>query len=113
MSELQFPFIEVNGLDIAFGFSNKLNYAQALKQCPAEFKEHDNTPYHKLFSKIFFSGMTNEEFEALKFRSEDEELVKKQFSYFRSIACSFEPKHEDKEAVCAWILSLIVDLDSK
>lgn len=113
MNDLQFPFIEVKGLDIAFGFSNRSNYARALKECPEQFKVHDNTPYHKLFSKMFYSGLTKNEIAALHFRSGDQLIKNKQLAYLQSIMASFEPKHEDKEAVCAWILSLIVDLDKE
>ena len=59
-----------------------------------------NTPYNRLFSKLFFGGG------ALNFKcSATKEFKEKAVPYLKALMTSFEPKHEDKEAVCALILS--------
>lgn len=103
-TELQFPFIEVSDADAMFGFDNKGNYQNVLKSCPEEFFK--TTYYSELFSKIFFSGMKVSE---LNFKSSNQVIRNKQLKYLRSIMISYEPKHEDKQAVCSWILSLIIN----
>jgi len=109
MADIVFPFIEVSDVDAIFGFSNKQNFYAALKACPNEFFNKD-TKYNQLFSKMFFEGLTKEEFANLKFRSSDRDTKRIRGRYLKSIMTSFELKHEDKEAVCAWLLSMIIEL---
>lgn len=65
---------------------------------------HGHTKYNDLFSELFFSGGK------LNFKENlDESFVEKALPYFKSLMGSFEPKHEHKEAICALILSELVD----
>lgn len=66
---------------------------------------HGHTKYNDLFSELFFSGGK------LNFKENlDKEFVNNVLPYFKSLIGSFGPKHEHKEAVCALILSELVDV---
>lgn len=63
-----------------------------------------NTPHNKLFQNLFFEGGK------LNFKANvDTQFKNNVVSYFRAFAASFEPKHEEKEAICAMLLSEIVE----
>ena len=65
-----------------------------------------HTPYNSLFSKLFFSGGK------LNFKKDlDESFKAKAVPYLRAFMGSFEPSHEEKEAVCTLILSELVDIE--
>ena len=59
-----------------------------------------DTKYNKMFSNLFFTGGKIES----KAKISDESKVKI-IRYFKALAGSFAPKHEEKEAVCALLLS--------
>lgn len=62
-----------------------------------------HTPYNQLFSSLFFSGGK------LKFKEGvPEDFVKRAWPYCHAFMGSFEPKHEEKEAICAMLLSELV-----
>ena len=64
-----------------------------------------NTPYNDLFSNLFFNGGK------LNLKKElDEKFRQKALSYLFIFMRSYEPSHEDKEAICAMILSELVDI---
>jgi len=64
-----------------------------------------HTKYNDLFTKLFFKGG------ALNYKTDiDTEFKKKAFNYLRCFMGSMEPKHKEKEAICALILS---ELDSE
>ncbi len=63
-----------------------------------------NTKYNKLFSDLFFNGGT------LNFKQDlDDTFKDKSLPYLRSFMGSFSPKHEEKEAISAMLLSELVD----
>lgn len=63
-----------------------------------------NTPYNRLFSTLFFSGGK------LNFKNDLPEGFRTSATlYLKAIMGSFEPKHEEKEAVCAMLLSELVE----
>ena len=98
----KYNFPKVTGVDLAFPTLNtdKRLLAEAVAR---GFDEHYN-PYNRLVSQIFFSGGR------LKFKEGvDEEFRKRALMYFRALIGSFAPKHEDKTAVCAMILSEIAE----
>lgn len=65
------------------------------------YKGH--TPYNELFNTLFFRGGQ------VVFKPEvSDELRNKAWNYLKSFIKSFEPKHEEKEAICAYLLSEIV-----
>lgn len=66
-----------------------------------------DTPYNKLFSELFFKGGT------LNFKKDvDPEFRSKVGAYMRALMGSFEPSHEEKEAICALLLSELVEVKS-
>lgn len=63
-----------------------------------------NTPYNKLFSSLFFKGGK------LNYKTGLDPAVKANATrYLRAFMGSFEPSHDDKEAICALILSELVE----
>ena len=63
-----------------------------------------NTPYNKLFSDLFYSGGK------VVFKKDvEEETLKTIWSYCRSFMGSWEPKHEEKEAICAMLMSEVLE----
>ena len=78
------------------------------KKLLAEAKERgfydSNTPYNDLFSKLFFSGGK------LNFKKDlDEAFKSKAVPYLKAFMGSFEPRHEEKEAISAMLLSELVE----
>lgn len=76
------------------------------KKLLAEARErgfyNGNTKYNKLFSNLFFSrGRIN-----LR-KDIDKQFRQRALEYLRAFMGSFEPKHEEKEAISALILSEI------
>jgi hypothetical protein len=74
----------------------------------AEAKErgfyNESTPFNRLFSHIFFTGGQ------IKFKKDvPEEYRKTVVKYMRAFMGSYSPKHEEKEAVCAMLLSEICE----
>jgi len=64
-----------------------------------------HTPYNRLFSQLFFNGGN------LLFKKDlDDNLKSKAWPYCRTIMASLEPKHEVKEAVCAMLMSEILEI---
>ncbi len=63
------------------------------------------TPYNKLFSQLFFTGGK------LNFKSDlPDDFKAKAVPYLKAFMASFEPKHEEKEAISALLLSELVDI---
>ena len=97
-----FEFPKVAGADMAFPTF------KADKKLLEEAKErgfyNGNTPYNSLFSTLFFNGGK------VKFKKKvDEEYQKRAWAYCRAFMGSWDPKHEEKEAICALIMSEIVE----
>jgi hypothetical protein len=62
------------------------------------------TPYNKLFNELFFHGGK------LNFKKDLNKSFKaKAVPYLKAFMGSYEPKHEEKEAICALLLSELVD----
>lgn len=99
----QFNFPKLNATDIAFSVltTNK----ELLDEATKRGFYNGNTPYNKLFSKLFFSGGK------LNYKKDiDNKFKDKAMSYLRAFMHSFEPQHQEKEAVCAMLLSELVDV---
>lgn len=63
-----------------------------------------STKYNALFSVLFFTGGS------LTFKKDlDEDFRKNAFVYLKAFMGSFSPKHEEKEAICALLLSELVE----
>jgi hypothetical protein len=102
MDLTKFDFAKVSEVDMAFP-TFRTN-----KELLAEAKErgfyNGRTAYNDLFSSLLFSGGK------VKFKKGiDEEYRKKVWSYCRSFMGSFKPKHEEKEAICAMLMSEILE----
>lgn len=82
------------------------------KELLAEAKERKfycgRTPYNKLFSTLFFIGGR------VQFKPDvDKEFINRAWPYCCAFMGSFAPSHEEKEAICAMIMSelLLPELD--
>jgi hypothetical protein len=88
----------------------ELNMCQRTdKKLLIEAKSRDfyngNTPYNALFGGLFFGGGK------LNFKKDiPEDFRKTATQYLKAFMGSFEPKHEEKEAICAMLLSELVDI---
>ena len=76
----------------------------------AEAKErgfyNGNTAYNNLFSELFFNGGK------VTFRDDvDEDFKAKAWPYLKSFMMSFRPRHEEKEAISALLLSEMVEAE--
>lgn len=100
LTKHQFP--KVDGIDIAFPtfHTDKILLEEAER---LGFGDHYN-PYNKLFSKLFFSGGKVTFKQGL-----DEDFKKRVWNYLRAFMGSYSPKHEHKEAICAYLLSHICE----
>lgn len=98
-----FKFPATSDLDIAFPTFG------TIPELLAEAKERGfydgNTPYNKMFSTLFFVGG------AITYKKDLDPAFRQSASrYLRGFMGSFQPKHEEKEAICAMLLSeLCVD----
>jgi len=105
MKLIDYDFPDLKDADIAFSTlrvdPNMLDEAKE----QGFYKGH--TPYNDLFSELFFKGGK------LNFKKDlDSEFKEKAFRYLQALMHSFEPRHEEKEAVCAFILSELVEVES-
>lgn len=93
-----FKIQEVTDIDLAFGGSiSKL--MPKYTEIPDEFK-HGNTKWNKLFNTWFFSGLN-----ILELTPKDGVDENKALKHIKAIMVSYEPKHEHKEAGCAYLLN--------
>jgi hypothetical protein len=98
-----YKFPKLTGVDVVF---STLNTDPVLL---AEAKKrgfyYKNTPYNDLFSDLFFSGGK------LNLKKDlPPEFEASAIPYLKALMASFEPSHEDKNAVCAMLLSELIDL---
>jgi hypothetical protein len=101
LKDYQFP--EVKDVDLAF---------PTFDAPPALVKEatergfyNGSTPYNELFNTLFYSGGP------IKLKEDVEtDFANRALRYCKVLMGSFQPKHEEKEAVCALILSEIVEI---
>jgi len=104
MDLTKFEFPKVTGLDMAFGTFD--SHPELLAEARARGFYNGHTPYNKLFSSLFFSGGK------LNFKKDlDPEFKAAALPYLRSFMGSFAPKHEEKEAICAMLLSELVEIE--
>lgn len=93
-----FPVAEVSPLDMAFPTTVK-HLMPPYAEIPAEFK-NDRTVWNRLVSDWFFCGVKN-----LTLTPKDGIDKDKALRHIKTVMGSFEPKHEHKEAACAYLLS--------
>jgi len=89
---------DVSGLDLAFGGDMK-KLLPPMNEIPEEFQD-GRTKWNDLISGWFFRGLT-------KLELAPREGVDKQkaLRHVKAIMVSWEPKHEHKEAGCAYLMS--------
>jgi hypothetical protein len=75
-------------------------YMPLYSEIPDEFKRHNGTVWNRLFSDMFYCGLTN-----LEAKPKDGIDADKAWTHLRVISRSFEPKHEHKEAAFAYLAS--------
>jgi hypothetical protein len=93
-----FEFPEVNGADAVFPTFRTI--PELLEEAKERGFYNGNTEYNRLFSQLFFEGGK------IEFKKDvDEEFKAKAWPYLRSFMGSFEPKHEEKDAICAMLMS--------
>ena len=93
-----FPIKEVGDLDLAFP-TGVQHLMPRMSDIPKEF--HDGkTPWNKLVGQWFFLGLSK-----LELVPREGVDANKALRHIRAIMGSFEPKHEHKEAACAYLLS--------
>ena len=97
-----FKFQKADGVDMAFPTfqTDKILLTEATER--GFYCGH--TPYNKLFSKLFFDGGK------VKFKEGiNEEFKVNAWNYCRCFMGSFAPKHEEKEAICAMLMSELLE----
>lgn len=90
---------DFNGVDATFGAGR--NAYPAYEVIPEQFRR-GNTPFNNAVSGLFFKGGKLEDF-GLRLKADTNR--QRFFTAMRALLCSFEPKHELKEATVAWLLS--------
>ena len=97
-----FEFPNVSGIDMVFSTFNTI--PELLEEAKERGFDGGNTPYNKLFSKLFFDGGK------IRFKKNlDEDFKARAWPYCRSFMGSFDPKHEHKEAICAMLMSELLE----
>jgi hypothetical protein len=93
----QFPVFD--GASAAFGARGKDYPDQSV--IPEKFRR-GHTPYNRVVSTLFFKGGKLDDF-GLSFKKGIDR--NQAMTAIRALLCSFDPKHEIKEATVAWALS--------
>lgn len=92
----------INGLDMVFSTYNTI--PELLEEAKERGFLYGHTPYNDLFSQLFFNGGK------VKFKEGIEPAKQNEiWKYVRTFMGSWEPKHEHKDAICAMLLSEIVE----
>jgi hypothetical protein len=95
-----FPVAEIDAATAAFPASVR-HLMPPYADIPKEFRDHDGgNVWQRLVSDWFFGGVKN-----LKLTPKDGIDTAKALQHVTAILRSFEPKHEHKEAACAYLLS--------
>lgn len=91
---------ELDNLDVAFG---NVKHMPKWEVVPERFKRHGGTIHNQFISKWFFSGVSQAEISEWTAKPGIDRM--KALAAIRAVLTSFEPKHEHKEAACAYMLS--------
>lgn len=101
----EFPVF--TGVDAAFGARGQ--HYPTREEIPAQFYA-GGTPYNRIVSTLFFQGGSLDQF-GLSFKAGIDRA--QAMTAIRALLCSWDPKHEIKEATVAWALSEWCDLAPK
>jgi hypothetical protein len=103
LKKYKFPKISEFNMALSILKTDKVLLEEAKKR--GFYDAH--TPYNQLFSQLFYRGGK------IKFKEGlNEEFRINAWRYCRSFMSSFEPKHEDKEAICALLMSELLELNN-
>lgn len=93
--------VELSDLDVVFP-KDISNLLPEYKEIPVEYRR-SKMPGNKIFNYLFFSTgeVTLDDFVARPGIDRDDAL-----RHLLSVMRSYEPKHEHKEAACAYLMSL-------
>lgn len=91
--------VDVTEVDLAFGGDRK-KLLPEWSEIPKEFKDGD-TKWNKQFNMIFFGGRAPGTVTGVEGID-----PQKAGRHLRAVMKSWEPKHEHKEAGCAYLMSL-------
>ena len=102
----KYEYPKITDLDLAF--STKKTDPVLLAEAIERGFFNGYTKYNNLFNELFFKGGK------LNFKKDiSEDFIKRVVPYLRSFMTSFEPKHEEKEAICSMLLSEIADVEDE
>lgn len=104
MDLTQFKFPEVSQIDMAF--STFHTDQSLLKEAKERGFYNGRTAYNKLFSNLFFAGGRVKFKEGL-----NEEFRTSAWNYCKAFMKSYAPKHEEKEAICAMLMSELLETE--
>lgn len=90
---------EVTDSELSFGYRDS-RLMPTMEIVPKEFQEV-RTKWNDLFSKLFFKGS-----EGYVFTAKPGIDKTKAIRHLRALMRSWEPRHQHKEAACAWVMSL-------
>lgn len=106
------PIPDINRLDMAFG---NIKHMPKYDTLPDEFKRFHGNPFSEAVSSWFFSGAkaypNGIEIDGVKFVAKDGVPAGNALAAIRAILGSFEPKHEHKQAACAYLLHEWFDIE--
>lgn len=91
---------KVSKIDQVFG-GGAMKLLPPMAEIPDQFKNFPGTPWNRLVSKLFFNGGSIAHLQP-------KDGINKQDAIAHISTClgSFEPKHEHKEAGCAYLFSI-------
>lgn len=100
------PIPEMTGADVAFG---NIKHLPRYHDLPEDFRRHDGNDFCRAISTWFFRGAevhpNGIEIGGVKFTAKAGIDPNKALAAIRVCMVSWEPKHEHKEAGCAYMLS--------
>ena len=102
MDLTKFNFKTVTGVDMAFPTFD--TDKELLKEAKERGFYDGSTPYNTLFSNLFYGGGT-----VIFKKNIDPDFKTKAQSYCLSFMGSWAPKHEEKEAICAMLMSELIE----
>ena len=99
---LQYNYPKPTGVDMVFPTYDTI--PELLEEAKLRGFYNGYNPYNDLFSKLFYNGGK------VIFKKEiDDEKRDKIWYYLRAFMGSWSPKHQDKEAICAMLMSEILE----
>lgn len=97
---------EIDNVDVVFG---NIKHMPRYDKIPDEFKRHNGNAYVTAVSKWFFKGAKAGPqglvVDGIKFTPKEGVDQTKALAAIKAVLGSWEPKHEHKEAACAFMLS--------